>query len=129
MKGEIDKRMKPKWIKVGDSEKDIFDILGQFEHGKTVVEIADCQKLPLEEIQRLLLRTKKYLRDHLILDSYLETTNKLVSISTETSQQEWTSREIQELTELTSNGAKLKNIVAIMRKEKIDSLNLQVKGD
>ena len=105
--------MKPQWIKVGDSEKE----------------------LPIEEIQRLLIRTKKYLRDHLILDSYLEMANKLVSISQETSQQDWSSREIHELAELTLNGAKLKNIAFIMRKEirnikeKIESLNLQVKGD
>ncbi len=113
--------MKPKWIKVGDSERDLFDILKLLIQGEYIEKIANSDSLiSVSEIRKLLLRTTEYLKNHLILDSYLETVNKLVPFDMTKIQPEWTENEIKELQNLYNSGAELENIATLMRKEKTE---------
>lgn len=124
-------KMKPKWIKVGNTQKDLFDILNSIKHGNSLDEIAaNDRSLSIEEIHKLLNRTTEYLHSHLILDSYLETANKLTPDELKEIKLEWTANEIKELVNLQISGATVASIALLIRKtetevyNKLRSLNL-----
>ncbi len=121
-------KMKPKWTKVGNTERDLFDVLDMVTQGKTIGEIAKKdRRVSVDEIQQLLSRTKSYLKSHLILDCYLETANRLPEVKLKIG---WGANEVRELVELHINGASIKSISILMRKnktaitKKLESLNL-----
>lgn len=127
--------MKPKWIKVGASDKDVFDIIEEIGNGKSIHEIVKADNsLSNDDIRTVLLRTKKYIQKHLILDNYLETTQKISQEILKSTQIDWSKQEITELGKLVRSGAEVEIIAQIMRKskteinQKLDSLNLNVKG-
>lgn len=128
--------MRPKWIKIGDPAKDLFDIIDLLKQGESIYDIAKSDNsISVTDIRDLLIRTSKYLKNHLILDSYLKTVNKLSSVKVRKVKLEWTAEEIHELVNLHLFGAKTENIALLMRKDKsevcgkLKSLNLMKKEE
>ena len=121
MFGIDDVEMKPKWIKAGRTNKDIFDIIKEIENGNTIAEISQKHNVSMYEIRNLLMRTRSYLQNHLILDSYLEMARDIERILPDRLKLEWTTSEISELVELKISGATIQNIAQIMRKTEDES--------
>ncbi len=126
---------RPSWIKVGSTEIDLFEILDALKHGKSIDDIAkDDIFITVSEIRELLMRASLYLHNHLILDSYLETIQRIKPIQKNSVRFEWSANEIHELVNLHLSGATVENIAQLMRKdiirvqEKLEYLNLINKG-
>ncbi len=124
--------MRPKWTKVGNTTKDLFDIINLLKKGVSIVDIVQSDNsVTVSEIQQLLLRMTEYLKKHLILDSYLETVNKISPDEMTELKLEWNTKETDELVKLYTCGAKIENIAVLMRKSetevqnKLQSLNLK----
>ena len=124
LKGKKREPMKAKWIKIGDTKKDLFDVLNYFKQGLSIEEIPIIDRsISVVEICNLFDRTKEYLKSHLILDSYLETVNKLSQIELTAFELEWSSNEIRELVNLHISGASPTNIALLMRKSESEIRN------
>lgn len=113
--------MRPKWTKVGNTTKDLFDIIDLLKKGVSIVDIVQSDNsVTVSDIQQLLLRMTEYLKKHLILDSYLETVNKISPAEITELKLEWSKNETNELIKLYASGAKIENIAILMRKNKIE---------
>ncbi len=123
--------IRPNWIKVGRTEIDLFEVLDLLMRGRTIDDIAkDDNFITASEIRELLMRASLYLKNHLILDSYLETIQRIEPVQNNSLRLEWSANEIHELVNLHLSGASVENIAQLIRKdivtvkEKLENLNL-----
>ncbi len=124
--------MRPKWTKVGTKTKDLFDIIDLLKKGASITDIAKSDSsLTVSEIRQLLLRMTEYLKNHLILDSYLEAVNRISPAEMTELKLEWSENETNELIKLYTYGATTEDIALLIRKTKSEvqkkllSLNLK----
>ena len=106
-----------KWIKIAGSEIDLFQVLDLFKQGFSIIDIAKKEiSVTEDEIIHLLSRTSTFLKNHLILDSYMETVHMFSKVSITELKLEWSASEIRELVKLHNCEAKIENIALLMRK-------------